>query len=166
MQLATCLSSNTSPPLAPGVHFWDIPPVIHLYPACISPNVSLVIPCIPCINPYLAILQQKQIPCIPLFSTVSSCIRTYLAVSSCIPLYLTISHHLGNGIWPKIHSKEGLSQLLRTSHLPQSSTHRRALPRMAVLIRMADAPRIDSPGFADPLNPPKLQAGVSSCSKG
>jgi len=71
---------------SPGVYFWDLPPVFHLYPACISrypwyPAVSLL---------YLAILQQ--IHCIPLYLTVSGCIRIYLAVSSCIcciPLYLS-----------------------------------------------------------------------------
>jgi len=77
-----------------------IPPVSHRI---------LGIPLCPCIDLYLAILQQ--IHCTPLFSTVSSCIRTYLlGVSRCIPLYLsTVSHRLKNGIWPKIHSRgEGL----------------------------------------------------------
>jgi len=26
-----------SPPLASGVYFWDVPPVFHMYPVCISP---------------------------------------------------------------------------------------------------------------------------------
>ena len=64
---------------SPGVNFWDLPPVFHLYPACISrypwyPAVSLL---------YLAILQQ--IHCIPLYPTV---IQLYPYVASCIQLYL------------------------------------------------------------------------------
>jgi len=73
------------PSPSPGVYF--------CYPACISHvsrlylylTVILGIPLYPCIDHYLAILQQ--IHCIPLYFTVSSCIRTFLAVSSCIPLY-------------------------------------------------------------------------------
>jgi len=80
---------------SPGVYFWDVPPVFHLYPACISPYPWYpVYPYI--VDLYLAILQRVH--CIPLCLTVSSCIRTYLAVSSCIPLYLTVSHRLENGM--------------------------------------------------------------------
>jgi len=61
-------SGTCSPPL---VYFWDIPPVLHLYPACISPYPWY--PVYPCIDLYLAILQQ--IHCISLYPTVSSCIR-------------------------------------------------------------------------------------------
>jgi len=70
------LQARHNPP-SPGVHFWDLPPVFHRYPACIS-----LYPRYPAVSLYLAILQQ--IHCIPLYPTVSSCIRTYLAVSSCI----------------------------------------------------------------------------------
>ena len=95
---------------SPDVYFWDIPPVLYLYPACILPYTwpwrYPVHPCI--IDLYLAILQQ--IHYIPLYLTVSSCIRTYLAVSSCIPLYLIVSHRLESGIWiwQKVHSRGGL----------------------------------------------------------
>jgi len=98
---------------SPGVYFWDVPAVFHLYPACISHRI-LGIPCIPVSILYLSILQQMHCHCIPLYPTVSSCIRKYLAVSSCIPLYLTVSHRLENRIWPKIQSRGGLPRTCPT----------------------------------------------------
>jgi len=71
-----CRRRRTPKP-SPGVYFWDLPPVFHLYPACISPYLRYS-----AVSLYLAILQQ--IHRIPLYPTVSSSIRTYLAVSSCI----------------------------------------------------------------------------------
>jgi len=89
---------NPSP--APGVYFWGMS---RLYFTCIPPVSYRILvlgirPCIPVSILYLSIL--KQIHCIPLYPTVSSCVcvRTYLAVSSCIPLYLTVSYRLENGI--------------------------------------------------------------------
>ena len=99
-------------------------------PACISPvsrlylTASSVSPVYPCIDLYLAILQQIHgIPlcmlyavsrCIQLYSCIRS-IRTYLAVSSCILLYLTESHHLKDGIWLKMYFKNYFRGLGRVS---------------------------------------------------
>jgi len=121
------------------VYFWDVPPVFHLYPACISPISRLYLTVYPCLDLYLSILQQ--IHCIPLYPTVSSCIRTYLAVSGCIPLYLTVSHRLKKGIWPKIHSRGKLlkdnwhSALLSSTAptcvpLPRERTGKKARPNL------------------------------------
>jgi len=95
-----------------------LPPVFHLYPACIS-NGILGIPypvypciCIDSISSYYLFCSRSTV-----FHTASSCIRTHLAVSSCIPLYLTVSHRLENGIWPKMHSKGELC--IKTNQVKQ-----------------------------------------------
>jgi len=89
--------------------------ISRLYFTCIPPVSHRILgtPLYPGVDLYLAIL--KQIHCIPLYPTESSCIRTYLAVSSCIccvPLYLTVSHRLENGIWPKVYSRGGLKEAI------------------------------------------------------
>ena len=63
--------------LTPGVYFWDIPPVLHLYPACISPY-----PWYPAVSLYRYI--SSHFAADLLYPAVSRCIQLYPYVSSCI----------------------------------------------------------------------------------
>jgi len=76
--IAVCCETRIEP--SPGVYFWDLPSVFHVYPACISsPH-----PWYPAVSLYLAILQQ--IHCIPL----SRCIPLYPAVSVRVRVLCTV----------------------------------------------------------------------------
>jgi len=62
---------------SPGVYFWDLPPVFHMYP----PYISLY-PWYPAVSLYRSV--SSHFAPDPLYPAVSHCIQLYPYVSSCI----------------------------------------------------------------------------------
>jgi len=127
----------------PGVSFWDIPPVLELYPACISPY-----PWYPAVSLYIYASSN--------FAASSHCIQLYsyvsIAVSNCIcciPLYLTVSHRLENGVWSNIHSSAGLLRDVRAVPAAVPARCLRATEGSLVRILLKPVSLRDA-GFATP----------------